>query len=71
LPIPPGVFFEEIFERSIKIKPAIVDLAFTTCSGANHSGTALAAGKEDPSKQTATVMLVEAVWTKPYLAYLI
>jgi hypothetical protein len=67
LPIPPGVFFEEIFERSIKIKPAIV----TTCSGANHSGTALAAGKEDPSKQTATVMLVEAVWTKAYLAYLI
>jgi hypothetical protein len=23
LPIPPGVFFEEIFERSIKLKPAI------------------------------------------------
>jgi hypothetical protein len=27
LPIPPGVFFEEILERSIKIKPAIVDPA--------------------------------------------
>jgi ribonuclease HI len=71
LPIPPGVFFEEIFERSIKIKPAIVDPALATRSVANHSGTAPASGKEDPSKQTATVMLVETVWTKPYLAYLI
>jgi hypothetical protein len=33
LPIPPGVFFEEIFERSVKIKPAI-DLALATRSGA-------------------------------------
>jgi hypothetical protein len=71
LPIPPGVFFGEIFERSVKIKPAIVDPALATRSGANHSGTAPSAGKEDPSKQTAIVMLVEAVWTKPYLAYLI
>jgi hypothetical protein len=28
-------------------------------------------GTEDLSKETATVMLIEAVWTKPYLAYLI
>jgi ribonuclease HI len=70
LPIPPGVFFEEIFERSVKIKPAI-DPTLATRSGANHLGSAPEAGKEDPSKQTATVMLVEAVWTKPYLAYLI
>jgi hypothetical protein len=60
LPIPPGVFFEEIFERSIKIKPAI-DPALATRSGANHLGPAPAIGKEDLSKQTATVMLVEAV----------
>jgi hypothetical protein len=70
LPMPPGVFFEEIFERSIKIKPAI-DPALATRSGANHSGTTPAAGIADSSKETATVMLVEAVWTKPYLAYLI
>jgi hypothetical protein len=70
LPIPPGVFFEEIFERSIKIKPT-VDLALATRSGANHSSPAPAAGANDSSKETATVMLVEAVWTKPYLAYLI
>jgi ribonuclease HI len=70
LPIPPGVFFEEIFEHSIKIKPA-VDPALATRSGANHLGPTPAAGTDDPPKQTTTVMLVEAVWTKPYLAYLI
>jgi hypothetical protein len=71
LPIPLGVFFEEIFERSFKIKLVTVNSALATRSGANHSGNAPAAKKEDPSKQTAAVMLVEAVWTKSYLAYLI
>jgi hypothetical protein len=70
LPIPPGVFFKEIFECSVKIKPAI-DPALATRSGANHPGPTPAAGTEDLSKETAIVMLVEAVWTKPYLAYLI
>jgi hypothetical protein len=60
LPMPPGVFFEEIFERSVKIKPT-VDLALAIRSGANHSEPALSTGAEDLSKQTATVMLVEAV----------
>jgi hypothetical protein len=71
LAIPTGVFFEEIFEQSIKIKPAAVNLALATRSGANRSGEAQAVEEEDPSKQTAAVMLVEAVWLKPYLAYLI
>jgi hypothetical protein len=70
LPILPGVFFKEIFERSVKIKP-VIDPALATCSGANHPGPTPAAGKEDLPKETATVMLVKAVWTKPYLAYLI
>jgi hypothetical protein len=70
LSIPPGVFFEEIFERSVKIKPAI-DPGLATRSEANHPGPTPSAGPEDMSKETATVMLVEAVWTKPYLAYLI
>jgi hypothetical protein len=35
LPIPPGVFFEEIIECSVKIKPAI-DPALATRSGANQ-----------------------------------
>jgi hypothetical protein len=69
LPIPPGVFFKEIFECSIKIKPAI-DPALATRSGAKQSGPTPAAGTEDLSKEMATVMLIEAVWTKPYLAYL-
>jgi hypothetical protein len=61
LPIPPGVFFEEIFERSIKIKPAI-DPALATHSGVNQPSPTPAAGTEDLSKETATVMLIEAVW---------
>jgi hypothetical protein len=71
LPIPPGVFFEEIFERSIKVKPAAVDPALATRPGAGRSEDAPSAEKEVLPKQTAKVMLVEAVWTKPYLAYLI
>jgi hypothetical protein len=60
LPIPPGVFFEEIFERSVKIKPDI-DPALATRSGAKQIGPTRAAGTEDLSKETAKVMLVEAV----------
>jgi hypothetical protein len=69
LPIPPGIFFEEIFERSIKIKP-VIDPALVTRSGAKHSGPTPAAGTEDLSKEMAAIMLLEAVWTKSYLAYL-
>jgi hypothetical protein len=43
LPIPPGVFFEEIFKRSIKIKLTIVDPASATRLGAGHSEDAQAA----------------------------
>jgi hypothetical protein len=69
LPIPPGVFFEEIFEHSVKIKPAI-DPALAIRSGAKQSGPAPAVGTEDLSEETTKVMLIEAIWTKPYLAYL-
>jgi ribonuclease HI len=69
LPIPPGVFFEEIFEHSVKIKP-VIDPALATRSGAKQTNPTPAAGTEDLSKETAKIMLVEAVWTKPYLAYL-
>jgi ribonuclease HI len=70
LPIPPGVFFEEIFERSVKIKPAI-DPALATRSGAKQTSSTPAVGIEDSSKDAVAIMLVEAVWTKPYLAYLV
>jgi ribonuclease HI len=69
LPILLGVFFEEIFECSIKIKPAI-DPALATRSGAKQTNPTPAAGIEDLSKEAAAIMLIEAVWTKPYLAYL-
>jgi hypothetical protein len=69
LSIPPGVFFEEIFERSVKIKPA-TDPALATRSGAKQANPTPAAGIEDLSKEAATIMLAKAVWTKPYLAYL-
>jgi hypothetical protein len=48
LPIPPRVFFEDIFERSVKIKTA-VHPALATRSGANHSRPAPAAGTNDSS----------------------
>jgi ribonuclease HI len=69
LPIPLGVFFEEIFEHSIKLKPAI-NPVLATRSGAKQPGPTPAVGTEDLSEETAKVMLVEAIWTKPYLAYL-
>jgi hypothetical protein len=69
LPIPPRVFFEEIFERSIKIKP-IIDPALATLLGARSANTPLAAEIENPPKDAAAVMLIEATWTRPYLAYL-
>jgi hypothetical protein len=59
--IPPGVFFEEIFERSVKIKPAI-NPALATCSGAKQTNPTPAAGIEDLSKEAAKIMLVKAVW---------
>jgi hypothetical protein len=43
LPIPLGVFFEEIFERSVKIKPA-TDPMLATRSWAKQSGPTPAAG---------------------------
>jgi hypothetical protein len=71
LPIPPGVFFEEIFERSIKIKPAAADPMLATRSGAGSTEDSPALEHEDLTKQTAQVMLIKAVWTKTYLAYLL
>jgi hypothetical protein len=59
LPIPPGVFFEEIFKRSVKIKPA-TDPALATRSGAHQANTTPAEGTKDLPKDAAAVMLVEA-----------
>jgi ribonuclease HI len=69
LPIPPGVFFEEIFKRSVKIKPA-TDPALATRSGANQAKATPAEGTKDLPKDATAIMLIEAIWTKLYLAYL-
>jgi hypothetical protein len=69
LPIPSGVFFEEIFERSIKIKP-IIDPALATRPEVWSANTPVAAETTDLPKDVAVVMLVEATWTRPYLDYL-
>jgi hypothetical protein len=68
LPIPPGVFWEEIIERSIKssksLTPGEPSQYSTTGSGADKSGTRSTAEPEE-------VMMIEETWMQPYLAYMI
>jgi ribonuclease HI len=71
LPIPPGVFFEEIFERSVKIKPATSKTALATSPGAEQATESAAVKKEASAEHAAQVMLAKPLWTKPYLAYLL
>jgi ribonuclease HI len=71
LPILPGIFFKEIFERSIKIKSATVEPALATRSRAELIKDSSVAEQEKLAEQTTQVMLVEALWTKPYLTYLL
>jgi ribonuclease HI len=65
LPVPQGVFWEEIIERSIKsnkistIGERVQHQAIG--SGAGNSGTA------EPEE----VMMIEKTWMQPYLAYMI
>jgi hypothetical protein len=68
LPIPPGVFWEEIIERSIKNSkssiPGEPSHNLTMGSGADKSGTGSTAEPEE-------VMMIEETWMQPYLAYMI
>jgi hypothetical protein len=68
LPIPLGVFWEEIIERSIKNSknstPREPIQHPTTGSGANKSGTGSTAEPEE-------VMMIKETWMQPYLAYMI
>jgi hypothetical protein len=61
LPIPSGVFWEEIIKRLIK---NIKSLATTTGSGA---GEKTDRSTPEPEK----VMMIEETWMQPYLAYMI
>jgi hypothetical protein len=67
LPIPPGVFLEEIIERSIKgsknSTPREPSQHPVTGSGAGKPGTESIAEPEG-------VMMIEETWMQPYLAYM-
>jgi hypothetical protein len=68
LPIPQGVFWEEIIERSIKNHKTSI-----TEEQAQHHATGLGAGK--PGQRSTTepeeVMMIKETWMQPYLAYMI
>jgi hypothetical protein len=65
LPVPQGVFWKEIVERSIKNnKTSTIEEQGqhqTTGSGASKKGTA------EPKE----VMMIEEIWMRPYLAYMV
>jgi hypothetical protein len=63
-PIPDGVFYEVIAQRSIKEKVS-APLEVSTDSSANKEDS------ESPALQPAEqVFLIEPLWTEPFLAYL-
>jgi hypothetical protein len=68
MPIPPGVFWEEIIERSIKSSksstPGEPSQHPTIGSGAGKPGIGSIAEPEE-------VMMIEETWMQPYLAYMI
>jgi hypothetical protein len=68
LPIPPGVFWEEIIERSIKNSKTS-----TTGEPSRHPTTGSGAGKPGigNSREPEEVMMVEETWMQSYLAYMI
>jgi hypothetical protein len=65
LPIPQGVFWEEIIERSIKNSKTS-----TTEEQGQHQATGSGAGKASTT-EPEEVMMIEETWMQPYLAYII
>jgi hypothetical protein len=65
LPIPQGVFWEEIIERSIKSNKTL-----TTEEQGQHQATSSGAGKPSTA-EPEEVMMIEETWMQPYLAYMI
>jgi ribonuclease HI len=68
LPIPPGVFWEEIIERSIKGSKSS-----TPGEPSQHPATGSRAGKPETKRiaEPKEVMMIEETWMQPYLAYMI
>jgi hypothetical protein len=67
LSIPPGVFWEEIIERSIKHNKTS-----TTGEPSQHPTTGSVAGKPGTGStaKPEEVMMIEEIWMQPYLAYM-
>jgi hypothetical protein len=61
LPVPQGVFWEKIIERSIKNSKTSTTKGQATGSGAGKTSAA------EPEE----VMIIEETWMQPYLAYMI
>jgi ribonuclease HI len=68
LPIPLGVFWEQIIERSIKNNKTS-----TTEEQGQHKTTSSGAGKpaKGSTAEPEEVMMIEETWMQPYLAYMI
>jgi hypothetical protein len=68
LPVPQGVFWEEIIERSIKSNKTS-----TTEEQAQHQATRSGAAKygQGSMAEPEEVMMMEETWMQPYLAYMI
>jgi hypothetical protein len=68
LPIPQGVFWEEIIERSIKNHKTS-----TTEEQVQHQATGSGAGKpgQKSISEPEEGMMIEETWMQPYLAYMI
>jgi ribonuclease HI len=68
LPIPPGIFWKEIIERSIKNNKTS-----TTEEQGQHQTTGSGAGKPGIGSiaEPEEVMMTEETWMQPYLAYMI
>jgi hypothetical protein len=65
LPIPQGVFWEEIIERSIKSNKTS-----TIEEQGQHQATGSGAGKTSIA-EPEEIMMIEETWMQPYLAYMI
>jgi hypothetical protein len=65
LPVPQGVFWEEIIERSIKSTKVS-----TTGEQTQKQATSLGAGSSGTT-EPKEVMMIEETWMQPYLAYMV
>jgi ribonuclease HI len=65
LPVPQGVFWEEIIERSIKSSKTS-----TTEKQGQHQATGSGARKTSTAKPKE-VMMIKETWMQPYLAYMV